>query len=269
MTARRMLPNKMKRSLRLKRRKSVDLSALIKRLLLAFGAVALVFCLFMAFGALYSGISTMSRKESMAQVKVKMQEYLQNKYGKEFMFDKLGHGGGGFGVDGVWTARAYPVDDKSLGFDVTKGDGSKRFTDQYTAMLWSKSESVRLNRMMSGSNGDWKAGALVNIYLSVPLSVKATPANTRVEDVIRQDYAISYTLNLEYSSVDESKEEPAIRSMERLVAHLREVDGVRNLNVNYKITKSSGGVRECSMVYDEPYDYSYSSINDCLKERSS
>lgn len=75
---------------------------------------------------------------------------------------------------------------------------------------------------------------------------------------------MSYTLDLKYSNVDESDKENAIRNAEIIVKHLRDIDGVRNLDINYSIVGKDNSTSKCSMIYDKPYDYSYEGISKCL-----
>ena len=61
---------------------------------------------------------------------------------------------------------------------------------------------------------------------------------------------MSYTLDLKYSNVDESDKENAIRNAEIIVKHLRDIDGVRNLDINYSIVGKDNSTSKCSMIYD-------------------
>ena len=75
---------------------------------------------------------------------------------------------------------------------------------------------------------------------------------------------MSYTLDLKHSNVDESDKENAIRNAEIIVKHLRDIDGVRNLDINYSIVGKDNSTSKCSMIYDKPYDCSYEGIGKCL-----
>lgn len=71
-----------------------------------------------------------------------MKEYLQKKYGQEFVVERPEHRGGGFMVEGHMSAVAYPKDDSTLKFEVKKS--SSDTWDGYADKVWSTNEANRI-----------------------------------------------------------------------------------------------------------------------------
>ncbi len=85
--------------------------------------VILVFVILIAISGIYVNGAIQD-----GVVQSDMREYLQNKYGKEFVVDKPRKKADGFGVEGYLESVAYQKNDKSLKFFVRKsstyiGDG--------------------------------------------------------------------------------------------------------------------------------------------------
>jgi hypothetical protein len=72
----------------------------------------------------------------------KMEQYLEEKYNKEFVVEKPERKASGLGVEGYLEATAYPEDDQSLTFKVR--DSSTSTSDEYTGAVWEKEERKRL-----------------------------------------------------------------------------------------------------------------------------
>ena len=197
-------------------------------------------------------------------IRTDMSNYLKNKYNRDFKVDRPKLGSKGIGFSGTWSADAHPNDDDSMKFKIIRSEGKSSFADQYTALVWSKSEESRIKKMIEKKDSRLKLDVRVKIYLAEPLSDKATPDSTKREEVIKQDHGMSYTLDLKHSNVDESDKENAIRNAEIIVKHLRDIDGVRNLDINYSIVGKDSSTSKCSMIYDKLYDYSYEGISKCL-----
>ena len=197
-------------------------------------------------------------------IRTDMSNYLKNKYNRDFKVDRPKLGSKGIGFSGTWSADAHPNDDDSMKFKIIRSEDKSSFADQYTALVWSKSEESRIKKIIEKKDSRLKLDVRVKIYLAEPLSDKATPDSTKREEVIKQDHGMSYTLDLKYSNIDKSDKENAIRNAEIIVKHLRDIDGVRNLDINYSIVGKDNSISKCSMIYDKPYDYSYEGINKCL-----
>lgn len=74
--------------------------------------------------------------------KVKMEQYLEEKYGKEFVVEKPERKASGLGVEGYLEASAHPVSDPGLDFKVRSSSTST--SDEYVGELWSREEKKRL-----------------------------------------------------------------------------------------------------------------------------
>lgn len=76
-----------------------------------------------------------------------MKEYLQNRYGQEFVVEKPKKNGGGLGVEGHLDAVAYPKNDKTIRFMVMSS--SSGISDGYAGALWTNEERKRLQPVVS------------------------------------------------------------------------------------------------------------------------
>lgn len=69
----------------------------------------------------------------------KMNQYLDEKYGQEFVVENVGLRGGGLGVQGAWTGEAYPKSDPSLRFRIDKSQTTGKVSvDTFLQTLWTR-----------------------------------------------------------------------------------------------------------------------------------
>lgn len=205
-------------------------------------------------------------EEAVSETKNKMTIYLHNKYNKYFEVSRPKLSGGGLDVLGTWEADAYPTDDKSMMFRIIKAENRDNFSDQYTAKIWSQRETARLNKIaqQNASNSKWKVNASVEIYLAEPLADTARPDNPKMENIIKQDHGLSYTVTLSYGNVDASSFDNVVSDSKRITDFIRKDKEVKNLNVDYLVKTTTGSIKKCSGRYYKSFDYSYDSIKTCL-----
>ena len=104
---------------------------------LLIGAMILVAVIFVAVCGVYVNNTVQNNA-----VQSSMEEYLQNKYGKEFTVEKPQRKASGFGVEGYLESIAYQNNDNSLKFLVRKS--SSYIGDGYVGAVWTKSERERI-----------------------------------------------------------------------------------------------------------------------------
>lgn len=69
----------------------------------------------------------------------KMTDYLQDRYGKEFVVNNIRITGSGIGVEGSIRGDAYPKSDPTLKFELRKSQASNDYDyDSYLSVLWSR-----------------------------------------------------------------------------------------------------------------------------------
>ena len=206
-------------------------------------------------------------EEAVSETKNKMAIYLHNKYNKDFEVGRPKLSGGGLDVLGTWEADAYPTDDKSMMFRIIKAENRDSFSDQYTAKIWSQRETARLNKIaqQNASNSKWKVTASVEIYLAEPLSDIALPDNPKMENIIKQDHGLSYTVGLSYEDLEsDTSMDDVVNDANRITSAIR-ASNIHNLDINYSISTRHGKTKKCETTYDKPFDYSYDNIKNCLK----
>lgn len=71
-----------------------------------------------------------------------MQQYLEDKYGEEFVVKEPIRKAGGLGIEGFLESEAYPVKDNSLIFPIRMASTFKN--DEYAGVLWQREESKRI-----------------------------------------------------------------------------------------------------------------------------
>lgn len=79
--------------------------------------------------------------QSMSEQR-QMQQYLEDKYGEEFVVKEPIRKAGGLGIEGFLESEAYPVKDNSLIFPIRMASTFKN--DEYAGVLWQREESKRI-----------------------------------------------------------------------------------------------------------------------------
>ena len=77
---------------------------------------------------------------SMAGDKAGMERYLQDKYGQEFEVTDVKSSAVGIGVPGQLIGKVYPVNDRSLVFEVGKSRATDAYFDGYSGAVWAQEE---------------------------------------------------------------------------------------------------------------------------------
>ena len=196
-----------------------------------------------------------------------MKGYLEDKYKERFEVGYPSVSGGGLGIEGTWGADAHPVNNKNLTFRIIKAENRDSFSDQYTAKIWSQRETARLNKIaqQNASNSKWKVNASVEIYLAEPLADTARPDNPKMENIIKQDHGLSYTVELSYKGLEsDTSVDDMVNDANRITSVIRD-SNIHNLDINYSISTKHGKTKKCETTYDKPFDYSYDNIKNCLK----
>ena len=196
-----------------------------------------------------------------------MSDYLRKKYNQEFIVEKPSLSVAGLGIEGTWGADAHPVNNKSLTFRIIKAENRDSFSDQYTAKIWSQRETARLNKIaqQNASSSKWKVNASVEIYLAEPLADTARPDNPKMENIIKQDHGLSYTVELSYKGLEsDTSVDDMVNDANRITSAIRD-SNIHNLDINYSISTKHGKTKKCETTYDKPFNYSYANIKNCLK----
>lgn len=115
------------------------------------GHAALSIALLLAL--LFSGIAVWQYYfGDTAQVQGIMRDHLRNKYGKEFQVDRPHVVVQGLGVQTVYEAKAYPVDDPSIEFSIeSRRDGVN--SDAYVGASWQKAAQEHVDPVIEGVFG--------------------------------------------------------------------------------------------------------------------
>lgn len=112
-----------------------------KHRLIVYAGVVIVILLFAACAIMVSGV--------MKQAK--MNKYLKDKYGKEFILKNLRKEGSGLGVEGDLTADAYEEANQSRKFRVWE-DPPGVYHDTYLNVVWNAYEEPKLRAYLNNSS---------------------------------------------------------------------------------------------------------------------
>ena len=88
------------------------------------------------------------KKGEVMDIQKSMETYLEDKYDKDFVVGEPKLTGAGLAVTGSWRAEAYPLDDKSLVFEVGRVQEEERFFDNYTSIVWEREERPRVEMFL-------------------------------------------------------------------------------------------------------------------------
>lgn len=105
----------------------------------------------------------------------------------------------------------------------------------------------------------------VDIYLAEPLADTARPDHPKMEDIIKQDHGLSYTVGLFYEELEsDTSIDDVVNDANRITSVIR-ASNIHNLDINYSISTKHGKTKKCETTYDKPFDYSYDNIKSCLR----
>lgn len=140
---------------------------------------------------------------SMTPEQKKMQTYLEEKYGEEFVVERPEYKNGGFGVEGIWVAHAYPKSDNQLKFMIDSN--SYGTSDQYVAAIWSREETGKLREYTHTIATSYQ---FLNINARITLTGKlvehARLGYPPLSEAKKNKRDLGYTLNIKAKSRDET-----------------------------------------------------------------
>lgn len=193
---------------------------------------------------------------------VSMKEYLQNKYGREFVVEKPKKNGGGLGVEGHFDAVAYPKNDKTIRFTVMSSSG---ISDGYAGAVWTKSENERMMPIIRDIFGE-------HVHVDIEIKTSGTfRGNVPISGSIpsfsngakKYGRAILYTLYIKDSnSLRDNESEasskvfrllPNINSHTDLIFSYRSQVGDKSygISLNQDKIKDIKNVNDLSIMYKE------------------
>lgn len=123
-----------------------------------------------------------------------MKEYLQSKYGQEFVVEKPKKNGGGLGVEGHLDAVAYPKNDKTIRFAVMSSSSGIR--DGYAGAVWTNEERKRLQPVINEVFGD---GVQWEIDIQSSMSVQTRNINISGKVPLFNDAVNKYGKQIPYN----------------------------------------------------------------------
>ena len=193
---------------------------------------------------------------------VSMKEYLQNKYGREFVVEKPKKNGGGLGVEGHFDAVAYLKNDKTIRFTVMSSSG---ISDGYAGAVWTKSENERMMPIIRDIFGE-------HVHVDIEIKTSGTfRGNVPISGSIpsfsngakKYGRAILYTLYIKDSnSLRDNESEasskvfrllPNINSHTDLIFSYRSQVGDKSygISLNQDKIKDIKNVNDLSIMYKE------------------
>lgn len=120
-----------------------------------------IFLILIIILALVVSISCLKEGSKMKEEKIKMQEWLKEEYGKEFVVKSVEHYTEYLGAPKEIKGKAYPVDDKELVFDIRKfedghmwslGKISSQYNERYLWLLWEKQAKEKMKNLVPENN---------------------------------------------------------------------------------------------------------------------
>lgn len=196
---------------------------------------------------------------NMTSEKTKMEKYLNDKYGQEFVVENVHVRGSGLGVKGAWTAEAYPKSDPSTKFQVdmlqTTGEIS---VDTFLQVLWTKQGTGEVETFLAdelpnneGYFLEIKPGSPGNILYD---SIQGD-APTLSEILEKNKDKIVYTLSVR-NAVATQPEEPSSAQLENALKVVKFVKekGINISSVRYSYRDSS--FTEKNRAGEQRYQYS-------------
>lgn len=169
-----------------------------------------------------------------------MQAYLNDKYDANFIVGQPRLTDSGFAVPGMWRATAYPINDRSLKFEVVLSQGSERYGDRYTGAVWSRDERPKVKRLLD------------SLYSTTPsfdvdvhtTSVGPDPVRGEVPNLeaatksFGSEISYGITVHLERNSLTEVEKSAHLTKIEK-IAQFIEDKGVGSPSVRYVINLSN------------------------------
>lgn len=96
----------------------------------------IIMAAFLLMVAAYATVTSIQYYNEASDARLKMETYLEDKYGKDFVVEKPQLTGSGFAVPGRWKAQAHLANDRELVFKVSKEQDQGVYFDEYPGMSW-------------------------------------------------------------------------------------------------------------------------------------
>lgn len=197
---------------------------------------------------------------NMIGERIKMEKYLNDKYGQEFVVEDVHVRGAGLGVKGAWTAEAYPKSDPSTKFQIDRSQTTGEISvDTLLRVLWTKQGTDEVKTFLAselpnneGYFLEIKPGSPGNILYD---SIQGyTP--TLSEILKKNKDKVIYTLSVRSAVTTNSEEEPSSVQLEnalKIVKFVKE-KGINISSVRYTYRDSS--FTEKNRTGEQQYQYS-------------
>lgn len=181
----------------------------------------------------------------------KMEAYLREKYGQDFVVKNVRTTGNGFGVLGSVRADVYPESDPSLKFELRRPENKDRYDyDSFLNELWSKEGRKQVDDFVK-KLGDVKRYSLA-IRTNVDFSNTLRGYTPSFSEVQKRDQTVfSYTLDISSRTVGASNE-PSDIELERAFKVVEFVKGQHSVNpgASYTYSGKDFGANN-NQIYDQ------------------
>ncbi len=178
----------------------------------------------------------------MTSEQEKMQTYLEEKYGEKFVVGKATYKNGGFGIEGVWGAEAYPVQSKDIKFHV--GSYQEKYSDYYVAALWTKQAEKEMQPVIDRIYGkDSSIIIKLGIWTTPPLTDVATKKSPTFKEAKILDNGFSYNIAVTNDQASNDDLQADINKISLLVDELQS-QGVKQFSIDYR-GKNGGDSYRC------------------------
>ena len=154
---------------------------------------------------------------------IQISNHLKHKYGQEFIVEYPEYSGGGFGVDGVLSAEAYPKSDSNLKFIVKETQYG--LSDYYPSSVWSRSELANVKKQLTDVRDDHDHDYDHDINVSVIVSAEQNildsiraPLPSYKEIVANNGTDVSY--NIKISRGGDSVTDEDILAVQHIINYL-------------------------------------------------
>lgn len=195
-------------------------------------------------------------------VKSAMTQYLKSKYNEDFVVKKPKYKNGGFGVTGIWSAQAHPVNRPQLEFDISCASTNiSDCSDQYVAVLWSVQATDELKGLISSINtnsGDEINNAQIKIIVTGDIENYVNKSSSYSEYKSSED-DIKHLVVLNVSS---SSDEKIAALTDKVIKGLLE-QGIKLNKIDIDVSSGAGTCR----AYDLPMSITADFISKCNNSR--
>lgn len=192
-------------------------------------------------------------------VKSAMTQYLKSKYNEDFVVKKPKYKNGGFGVQGIWSAQAHPVNNIQLEFSVDCSPRSlSDCSDTYLDSFFSKQEYDRLKLTMKNMGVTDYSVRLIISYEALDSITKSTGLTH-----VKQRHDPIYKLKV---SVDKANIKNNIAGGIAAIVNEAYADGISRVEVEYEVATIDGKNYKCTTDYESTPRLTSEIIDRCLKE---